>query len=245
MDFDDLEAKIDGNTRMMFLCNPHNPTGNAWSPEVLKRVGEICLKHNVLLISDEIHSDLIFPGYKHTPVAGLTGEIAANTITCMAASKTFNIAGLSTAYLVISDKRRRAQYEETLDIVHVGAGNILGFTATEAAYNNGDLWLDQLMQYLNGNFRLLNDFLLTHLPIIKAIRPQATYLVWLDCRELGMTPSELKSFMIEEAGLGLNEGLQFGTEGEGFMRINIGCPREILHQALVKLQIAVDKYFQK
>jgi cystathionine beta-lyase len=230
---------------MMFLCNPHNPTGNAWSPSILERVAQICKKHNVILVSDEIHSDLILPGFKHTPVAGLSEEIAMNTITCMAASKTFNIAGLSTAYLVMSNASLRAQYEDTLEKVHVGAGNIFGFIATMAAYEHGDEWLNQLILYLEANYQFMQNYLITHMPMIKAIRPQATYLVWLDCRELGMTPDALKKFMIHHAGLGLNEGIQFGKEGAGFMRINIGCPRETLHQALVKLNHAIIKYFQK
>jgi cystathionine beta-lyase len=245
MDLDDLEAKIDPKTRMLILCSPHNPTGNVWSPDILHKVGEICLKNNVLLVSDEIHADLIYKGYRHVPASAISPEIASNTITCMSPSKTFNLAGLSTSYLVIPDKKRRAQYERTLEHIHVGAGNIFGFVAMEAAYKFGHEWLDQLMDYLEGNLRLLQDFIFHHIPRIKIIRPQATYLIWLDCRDLGMSPAELKSFMINKAGLGLNEGMQFGKEGEGFQRINIACPRSVLHEALLKLQAAIDKYFEK
>jgi cystathionine beta-lyase len=243
MDPDDLERKIDSNTRMMFLCNPHNPGGNVWSPDILRKVGEICIKKNILLISDEIHSDLVYPGHQHTPTASLSAEIAANTITCMSPSKTFNLAGLSSAYLVISDQKLREQYEKMLDLVHVGAGNIFGFVATEAAYNHGDEWLRQLMDYLAGNLRFLQDYIAAKIPAVKVMVPQATYLVWLDCSGLKMSPERLKSFMINEAGLGLNDGPQFGEEGQGFQRINIGCPRAILHQALIKLSAAVDKVF--
>jgi cystathionine beta-lyase len=244
IDFSDLDKKLP-MARMMFLCSPHNPTGNVWPPDVLQRVGELCLKHNVLLISDEIHSDLILPGYRHTPTSLISEAIAKNTITCMAPSKTFNLAGLSTAFLVTSNAKLRSRYEDILDQVHVGAGNILGFTATEAAYNYGDEWLIQLMNYIAGNLRFVKDFITTKIPRIKVIEPQATYLVWLDCSGLKMHPDELKQFMIEKAGLGLNDGRVFGIEGEGFHRINIGCPRQVLQTALQKLQIAVDKYFEK
>jgi cysteine-S-conjugate beta-lyase len=245
MDFGDLESKIDSQTRMMFLCNPHNPTGNVWSPEVLKRIGDICASNNILLVSDEIHSDLVYEGFKHTPTASISDEIAQITITCMSPSKTFNLAGLSTAYLIIPDAGLKVQYEKTLDHVHVGAGNIFGFIATEAAYDHGEDWLKQLMDYLEGNLRLLQEFLARHLPMIRVISPEATYLIWLDCSQLGMSPAALRSFMIHEAGLGLNDGPQFGKEGEGFQRINIACPRPILYEALVKMHSAVIKYFSK
>ena len=244
MDFVDLESKL-REVRMMFLCSPHNPTGNVWSAEILRKVGELCLKHNVLLISDEIHSDLILPGFKHIPAAMISDEIADNTITCMAPSKTFNLAGMSTAFLVTSNTRLRKRYEEVLDQVHVGSGNILGFIATEAAYNKGDEWLEQLMDYIAGNLKYLVEFVSARIPGIRVVVPQATYLVWLDCRGLNMPHDQLKHFMIENAGLGLNEGLMFGREGEGFHRINIGCPRQILQTALHKLELAVVKYFEK
>ena len=245
MDFEDLESKITDRTRMFILCNPHNPTGNVWSREILQRVGDLCVKHNILLVSDEIHSDLIYKGFKHIPVASLSDAIARNTITCMSPSKTFNLAGLSTAYLVISDPALRRQYEEVLDRVHVGAGNIFGFVAAEAAYNHGDEWLIQLMDYLEGNLKFLQEFVSRHIPGIRIIPPQATYLIWLDCRQMGLSRNALHSFMIHQAGLGLNNGPQFGIEGEGFQRINIACPRPILYEALVKLQDAVEKYFAK
>jgi cystathionine beta-lyase len=245
MDFDDLEAKIDKNTRMLILCSPHNPTGNVWSPEILYKLAQICLKNNILIVSDEIHADLVYRGYRHTPTASISDELAAITITCMAASKTFNIAGLSTSYLVISNPQHRKMYEKVLDDVHVGEGNIFGFLATEAAYNNGDDWLNQVMEYLQDNLCFLMDFFQKHIPAIRVIIPQATYLVWLDCSGLGLEPEALKRFMIHEAGLGLNDGPQFGIHGEGFQRINIACPRQVLQEALKKLQSSVDKYFTK
>jgi cystathionine beta-lyase len=245
MDFGDLESKIDKSTRMLILCSPHNPTGNVWSPDVLRRIGEICIRNNMLLVSDEIHSDLIFTGFRHTPAASISEDLARITITCMSPSKTFNLAGLSTAYLIIPDARLREKYEILLDHVHVGSGNIFGFIAAEAAYNKGEEWLKQLLSYLEGNLVFLQDFLAKHLPIIRVVPPEATYLTWLDCSKLGMSSASLRSFMIQEAGLGLNDGPQFGKEGEGFQRINIACPRRILYEALVKMHAAVKNYFAK
>jgi cystathionine beta-lyase len=242
MDFADLESKMDSTIRMLILCNPHNPTGNVWPEDVLRKVGEMCLSHDILLISDEIHSDLVYKGYRHIPSATLSDEIAANTITCMAPSKTFNLAGLSTSFLVIPDEKLKMTYEKKLDQIHVGAGNIFGFVAMEAAYSHGGEWLDQLMKYLEGNVLFLEDFVQRHIPQIRVIKPQATYMVWLDCTQLKMSPSALKEFMINQAGLGLSDGPLFGKEGEGFQRINIGCPRSVLYEALLKLQAAIAKY---
>lgn len=245
MDFEDLESKIDSTTRMIILCNPHNPTGNVWSRKILERLGQICVRNNILLVSDEIHSDLVFSGSRHIPVASLDAEISRNTITCMSPSKTFNLAGLSTAYLIISNPKVKAQYEKMLDHVHVGAGNIFGFVAAEAAYTYGEEWLRQLMVYLEGNFRFLRDYVARYMPMICVAPAEATYLIWLDCRALGLSQAALRNFMIAEAGLGLNDGTQFGEEGTGFQRINIACPRQVLHEALVKMHRAVDKYFVK
>jgi cystathionine beta-lyase len=159
----------------------------------------------------------------------------------MSSSKTFNMAGLSTAYLVIPDQIMRRQYEDTRDRIHVDSGNIFGFVAAEAAYSYGDDWLRQLMEYLTGNLKLLQEFMARHIPRVKVIPPQATYLVWLDCKDLGLSSDDLRSFMISKAGLGLNNGIQFGEGGEGFQRINIACPRQTLLNALLKLQKAVDE----
>jgi cystathionine beta-lyase len=242
MDLVGLESKMDDTTKMLILCNPHNPTGNVWPADVLRRIGEMCLAKNVLLISDEIHSDLIYKGHRHIPTAAISKEIASNTITCMAPSKTFNLAGLSTSFLVIPDEKLRVTYEKKLDQIHVGAGNIFGFVAMEAAYTHGSEWLDQLMEYLEGNVLFLEEFIQRHIPRIRVIRPEATYMVWLDCTQLKMPPSGLKEFMINKAGLGLSDGPLFGKQGEGFQRINIGCPRSVLQEALLRLQAAITKY---
>jgi cysteine-S-conjugate beta-lyase len=242
MDFDDLESKIDGTTKMLILCNPHNPTGNVWPEEAVRRIGEICLANHVLLVSDEIHSDLIYKGHRHIPSASLSDDIAANTVTCMAPSKTFNLAGLSTSFLVIPDEKLRITYEKKLDQIHIGAGNIFGFVAMEAAYTHGSEWLGQLMEYLEGNLEFLKHFIERHIPKVRVIEPEATYMVWLDCTLLKMPPSVLKEFMINKAGLGLSDGPLFGKQGEGFQRINIGCPRSVLYEALLRLQAAITKY---
>jgi cystathionine beta-lyase len=242
IDFDGLQNCLEKKPKMMFFCSPHNPGGNVWAPDVLQRIGQFCLENDILLISDEIHSDMVYSGFRHTPMASLSPEIADNTITAMSPSKTFNLAGLSTAYLVIPDPQKRARYEEVLDHIHVGAGNLFGYIAMQAAYTQGEDWLNQLMDYLENNLNLMNEYIEKHIPSIRVIQPQATYLVWLDCSALGMQPAELKEFMIREAGLGLNDGPMFGPGGTGFQRINIACPRTMLLSGLQKLEMAIKKY---
>jgi len=241
MDFSHLVSCLNDRVSMVILCNPHNPTGNVWEKEVLMQLAKLCMERNIIMLSDEIHSDLVYPGHKHIPLASLSGEIADMTVTCMAPSKTFNLAGMSTSYLIIPNPEIRNKYEAMLERVHVGAGNIFGFTALEAAYNEGEEWLEQLMEYLEGNLRFLTDFLSSEIPLIKAVKPAATYMVWLDCRELGLDSKSLRDFIIGKAGLGLSDGPLFGEEGEGFQRINIACPRSLLEKALCQLRDAVNE----
>ncbi|MBN1158396.1 MAG: PatB family C-S lyase [Bacteroidales bacterium] len=235
MDFDDLELKIDSRTKMLLLCSPHNPTGNVWPLDVLEKLAEICLRNNIIIVSDEIHADLVYQPFRHIPTASISDEVAANTITCLSPSKTFNLAGLSTSYLVIRNPVLRRRYLEVLDHIHVGAGNIFGFVATEAAYTSGDKWLNQLLRYLKENIMLIDEFIQKHMPRIQVIRPQATYLVWLDCKDLGLNHNDLNELLIQNAGLGLSDGLLFGEEGRGFQRINAGCSRILLYEAMLKL----------
>lgn len=242
MDFSDLESKIDNKTKMLFLCSPHNPTGNVWPRDVLEKLGEICLKNNIIIVSDEIHADLVFEPWQHIPTASISEAMANITITCMSPSKTFNLAGLSTAYLVIKDPGLRKKYNEILDRIHVGAGNIFGYIALEAAYKSGDAWLNQLLNYLKGNVAFLNEFIQKNIPQIGVIQPQATYLVWLNFRDLGLDHEKLKETIIHEAGIGLSDGLLFGEEGWGFQRINIGCSRKLLYEALLKLRKSITKF---
>jgi cystathionine beta-lyase len=241
MDFPHLAACLDKEVKMIILCSPHNPTGNIWGKKELLQLAELCLERNIIILSDEIHCDLVYPGQKHIPLAGLSDEIAGITVCCMAPSKTFNLAGMSTSYLIIPNPELKNKYDTMLDHVHVGAGNILGFTALEAAYNEGEEWLSQLMEYLSGNLRFLTHFFQSEIPLIKVIQPDATYMAWLDCHEMGMNSRDLRSFMIGEAGLGLSDGTLFGKEGEGFQRINIACPLSVLEKALYQLRDAVKK----
>jgi len=242
IDFIDLEAKISEGAKMLFLCNPHNPGGSVWKRDELLKIADLCLKNNVIVVSDEIHSDLIFSPNKHIPFASLSKEISDITITCMAPSKTFNIAGLSTSFLVISNHELMKKYNKTLDNVHVGQGNIFGTIALEAAYNQGSQWLEELLSYLRINIDFVENFLKNNIPEIKMLKPEATYMIWLDCRNLKMNDKTLRNFLIKEAKIGLNDGPVFGIGGEGFQRMNIACPQSVIEKALIRLKKAVDNY---
>lgn len=239
MDFDDLEQKAADGARMIILCSPHNPVGRVWTKEELKRLGEICIRHRVLVVSDEIHGDLIFPGYAHVPFGSISQEFAENSITLVAPSKTFNLAGLHTSVLIVADKGLRDLVKSTLANHFVSGANTFGAVALEAAYRHGGPWLDALMDYLKGNLDALASFIETRIPSIKVIRPEGTYLVWLDCRQLGLGVKELDEFMLHKAKVAFDEGHIFGPGGEGFQRVNIACPRTVLLQALEQLERAV------
>lgn len=237
-DLDDLKAKIDENTKLLLLCNPQNPGGMVFSREELTELANFCLEKKIMIISDEIHSDLVFRGNKHIPLAMLSDEIAQNCIITMAPSKTFNVAGFSSSLVIIPDKNKMARFERAIGLPHLHMGNIFGTVALEAAYTHGDEWLEQLLDYLWDNYCYLENYIQTNLPKVKVMRPEATYLIWLDFREYGMKDEELMKFTIEKAGLGLNNGGRFGTGGDGWLRINIGCPRSILIEALERLERA-------
>ncbi len=239
MDFEDLEKKTAAGAKMIIISSPHNPGGSVWTCEELLKLAEICLRHNVLMLSDEIHCDLVYKPFKHIPLASLSDEISAKTITTIAPSKTFNLSGLSTAAVIISDETLRKKFTQVLDHLHIGGGNILGNIATEAAYTHGDEWVGQLMEYLGRNLDYMHKFLEENIPQVRLIRPEATFLVWLDCRELKMSDEELKNFFLSQAKLGLNPGVMFGPGGEGFMRMNIGCTLAVLQLALGQLLNAI------
>jgi cystathionine beta-lyase len=243
MDFEDLIQKADHSVKMMMLCSPHNPTGNVWRYDDLMKLTDICIEKNILILSDEIHSDLVFKGSKHIPTASISPEAADITFTCVAPSKTFNLAGVSTSAVIAPNRVLKEKYDKMLEDIHVGGGNVFGFAAFEAAYNNGDKWLDALLAYLEDNLRYLIRYLAENIPCIKPVIPEATYMVWLDCREMGLDDKELKKFMIYEAGLGLSEGTIFGAEGAGFQRINIGCPKPLLVKGLHQLKNAIVQRF--
>ncbi|KPK83359.1 MAG: cystathionine beta-lyase [Bacteroides sp. SM23_62_1] len=240
MDFENLENIIDRETKLLILCHPHNPVGRVWSAEELTQLGIICKKNGIIIISDEIHSDLVLPGFKHTPLASLEGNFRDITTTCIAPSKTFNIAGLSTSLVIIPDPDLREKFKYEIENSHLWLGNIFGNVALEAAYTSGDEWLDQLLVYLQQNFSFLEGYLKQFIPEIKLITPEATYLAWLDMRDFKLPDSDLKDFMIRKAGLACNDGASFGKEGHGFQRMNIACPKALLEKALHQLRIAVN-----
>jgi cystathionine beta-lyase len=224
---------------MIIISSPHNPGGSVWTQNELSRLAEICLKHNVLMLSDEIHCDLVYKPFKHIPLASLSPKIAARTLTTVAPSKTFNLSGLSTAAMIISDENLRNKFTQTLDHLHIGGGNIMGNIALEAAFTYGDEWVAQLMEYLGKNLDYMESFIRMNIPRIRMIRPEATFLVWLNCRELNLDDDGLKDFFLSKAKLGLNPGLMFGPGGEGFMRMNTGCTLATLKMALEQLSAAV------
>lgn len=239
VDFDDFAEKVK-QCRIFLLCNPQNPVGRVWEPEELRKMAELCVENGTLLVSDEIHSDLIFHGKRHTPTASLSPEIAANTITCVSATKTFNLAGLQASTTIFPNKDMKRAFEEFWGRMDIRRNNAFSCVAMEAAYREGEEWLDQLLPYISGNFDYICDFCAKNIPQIKPNRPDATYLMWLDCRALGMTNEELRDFFIHKAKLGLNEGDTFGHSLAGFMRLNAACPRSTLEKAMRQLKAAVD-----
>lgn len=248
MDFEDLAAKftpkLTGMTPsppravMMILCSPHNPVGRVWHRDELARLGEIVIKNGAVVVSDEIHCELLFKGSQHTPFASMSDEFAQNSVICMAPSKTFNLAGLGASLIIIPNKKLRDRFNATRAGI-LPRPNVLGLVALEAAYRYGDEWLEQLLEYLENNLEFLMDYFEKNIPQIKVIKPEGTYLIWLDCRGLGMEPLKLRTFMREKAMVGLDDGFLFGPFGAGFQRINIASPRSILEKALKRIEAAV------
>jgi cystathionine beta-lyase len=239
MDFEDLEAKIDATVKMLILCNPHNPVGRVWSKEELTRLGQICTKHNILVVADEIHCDFVFKTYTHIPFASISEEFANHSLTCIAPSKTFNLMGVQTSSIIIPNQQLRNIYDQKLNTLSIGSPNIFGAAALEAAYRHGEEWLDQLLDYLQGNLEYTLSYFSNNIPQINVIQPEGTYLVWLDCRDLCFSVKELDGFILQRARVAMNGGHIFGTEGEGFMRLNIACPRSMLRNALHGIEKAV------
>ena len=238
IDFDRFKQDIKG-CRALILCNPHNPGGRVWSKEELEQIAEICYDNQVLVISDEIHADLTLPAYKHHPFASVSEKAAQNSITLMAPSKAFNMPGLASSYAVIINEALNKQFQEYMKAGEFSDGHMLAYIGAAAAYQEGEEWLEQMLEYIEGNIEYTANFLRTHIPSIGMIRPQASYLIFLDCRKLNLTQEELVKLFVEKAHLALNDGAAFGKEGVGFMRLNIGCPRAILQQALQQLSEAV------
>ncbi len=240
MDFEDLERKIAG-CKLFLLCNPHNPGGRVWNADELVRIADICARNGVIVISDEIHCDMALTGYKHTVFATVSEDAAQNSVTLMAASKTFNIAGLKSSYHIIQNEALRKQYSEYLTRSELDTAHLFATTAVAVAYNEGDEWLAQMLQYVEENIAFLDKYLKENMPKISFIRPQASYLVFLDARELGMPQERLVEFFLKEAKVAMNDGTMFGQEGAGFMRMNLGCPRATLQQALEQIKAAYDR----
>lgn len=245
INFADLEEKLsDPAVKMLILCSPHNPVGRVWAQGELTRLGELCLKHDVLILSDEIHCDLIFKRYKHVPLSSICEAFAQNTITCVAPSKTFNLAGLQASAVIIPNERHRRTFTESLSIQDNGMTNTFSLAAFEAAYNHGESWLDELIDYLEGNLQFLNDFMKEKLPQVNVIQPEGTYLVWMDFRFLGLSEQKLEKLMLKKAKVALNEGYIFGKAGAGFERMNIACPRKTLEEGLTRIEKAVNQFLK-
>jgi len=238
MDYEQLDRMIDDKTKLLILCSPHNPVGRVWEKAELLKLAEICINHGVLIVADEIHCDIIMKGYKHTPLAPLSEDIANHIITCTAASKTFNLAGLECSNIIISNDELYNRFKSTVGRLHIETPNMFGLIATQAGYTHGKEWLDQLLDYLLGNYDLLVSYLKDNIPQIKPITLEGTYLLWLDFREFDLPDMKIKDILLKKAGVWIDYGPQFGSGGEGFQRMNIACPREILEEGLSKIKKA-------
>lgn len=236
IDFDEFENKISTGVKVLILCNPHNPIGRVWTKEELERIVEICESYKVFIISDEIHSDLVFKGYKHTSLTTVAPYYKDNIVTLTAPSKTFNLAGLYVSNAIITDEKLRSRYKELFSTTP----NVLGAEALIAAYNKGETWLEELIEYIESNYNYVLKFVNENVPKIKVIKQEGTFLTWLDCRELGLSDEELERFFLEKAKLALSTGTAFGKGGSGFMRMNIGCTIYTVKEALERLKNAVD-----
>lgn len=241
LDFEKFEQQLQQQPKFLVFCNPHNPVGKVWTREELKTIGDLCIKHNVVIISDEIHADLTLWDNTHIPMASVSQAIAANTITCTSTGKAFNTAGLQSATLVFNNREQKRLFDQFWRRLEIHRNNPFNLVANIAAYEQGEDYLKQLILYLQDNILFVHDFIEQHIPQIKANIPQATYLIWLDCRQLGFhKQAELETFMLEKAGLGLNSGAAYQKNLVGYMRLNIACPRSILKQAMQQLKKAID-----
>ncbi|MHA6261566.1 MalY/PatB family protein [Arenibacterium sp. CAU 1754] len=245
MDFGGLErAASDPQTRMIFLCNPHNPVGRVWMREELSRLGDICRRHDVLVVSDEIHGDITFPGHRYTPFASLSAENAANSITCLSPAKSFNIAACCSAFTLVPNESRRKAFQTENSRLTVNKNNAFASVAMEAAYAQGAPWLDAALDYIRGNLNLVRTRL-EAIPQVDLIEPEGTFLLWLDFRALGLAPEDLTAFLRQKAGWAITRGIAFDPQGAGFGRLNIACPRARLSAALDSLQRAIHERYEE
>ncbi|MDR0348659.1 MAG: PatB family C-S lyase [Tannerella sp.] len=239
MDFEQLESIIDSDCKVLILSNPHNPGGIVWEKETLQKLARICAENNILVISDEIHSEMVYPGFTHCPFPAVSDEAEACSITFSAPSKTFNIAGIIASYAIVPNDTLRELFYGFLESREYNHGTVFSYIATTAAYTEGAEWRRQMIDYVRENVRFTDEYLQKHLPQIKVYQPQASFLIWLDCTELGLSQHKLMNLIENQAGLAVNNGAMFGKEGTGFIRINAGCPKATLETALQALAKAV------
>ena len=239
IDFERFASDVKG-CKMLILSNPHNPGGRVWTKEELAKMAEICYDNGTLVISDEIHADLTLPPYKHPTFALVSEKASQNSLVFMSPSKAFNMPGLASSYCIIENEDLRRKFQNYMAASEFSEGHLFAYLSVEAAYSNGTEWLGQVLAYIQANIDFTDEYLKAHIPAIRMIRPQASYLVYLDCRELGLTQKELVDFFVEDARLALNDGMTFGKEGEGFMRLNIACPQSVLKRALDQLKAAYN-----
>ena len=242
INFDDLEKKLsDTQTTMMILCNPHNPVGKIWDHETLEKIGNMCKKYHVVVISDEIHCDLTKPGKTYIPFASVSDECKFNSITCVAPTKSFNIAGIQTAAVIVPNENLRNKVNRGLNTDEVAEPNCFAVQAAVAAYTRGGAWLDSLRQYLDENRRITSEFIAEKIPLLRLMNSDATYLLWIDCRGVKNIPDDISAFVRRKTGLYLSNGRQYGSGGEGFLRLNIACPKSVLNDGLCRLKKAIEE----
>lgn len=240
MNLDDLKAKLNSRVKMLFLCNPHNPSGRVWQKRELEEIAEICLKNNITIVSDDVHSDIVYEGNKHIPIASISRDIEERTITSFSPSKTFNLAGFRSAVVVIPNKDLRDRYNDLISGMHLAGVTVFGAEAIAAAYSTGEEWLEELIEYLSGNLRFVEEFLRENIPAIKLIKPEGTYVPLIDFRELGLSSEELQKFLVHKAGVGMNNGAEFGKVTEGFARMTIAAPRSTITEGLNRIKTAIE-----
>lgn len=239
MDFDHFEACLKDGVKLFLLCNPHNPGGRVWTKRELQKIGELCVKYDCLIFSDDIHADLVFTPHQYVPIASLSETFQSHVVTCISPSKTFNLAGLNAAVVICKDRKLKKQFDEVQRKQGFFSLGTFGLIGMEAAYTEGEEWLIQLLNYLQDNINITEQFLKNNLPNIHMIEPQGTYLLWLDCRKLNLTDTKLTELLLKKGKLALEPGVKYGPGGEGFVRMNIACPRDLLLEGLNRLELAL------
>ena len=244
MDFSDIESILAQGVKLLIFCSPHNPVGRVWRNDELQKLAQLCLKYKTIIVSDEIHSDLIYSESVHIPVASISPQVSANIITCMSPGKSFNVSGLSISFIIVENEELREKIRNTFLSYHLMAANIFGITAAQTAYNSGEPLLQEVKIYLQGNRDFIIDYITENIPLIKLYKPQGTFLAWFDLRNLKLNQDDLQLFLVHVAGLGLDNGTKYGDDGEGFMRLNFACSRQLLEKALCQLKNAVNKLIE-